>query len=514
MHSNEKTKILITDSLSQDGIDILEKEGFSVKMDPSLDGEALGEEIKGYDGLIIRSATNVTIDIIEKADKLKIIGRAGVGVDNVDVTAATRKGILVMNTPGGNTISACEHTWALILSVLRNVPPAHQALREGRWDKKKYKGTELFGKTLGVIGLGKIGAEVAKRAIGFGMEVIVYDPFTSEEKAREVKAEIVSFDDLLKTADIITIHVPKNDKTKNMINAETLAKMKKSAFLINCARGGIVDEEALAEAINNGTIKGAGVDVYETEPTTESPIFKANGIIHTPHLGAATVEAQERVAIEICKQVIGYLKDEKIINAVNIVSMDIDPAIEELAQKLGIFCGKLSENLTEKVIISYKDTIENEEALTRTVLKGYLSQFNEGVNFVNVFVLAAEKGIELIRQRRAGKDLIGEIEMTLGKDLVVSGSIIGGSARLTGINGYILDIPLSGNMLIIKNHDRPGVIGHIGTILGENEVNIGYMEVGRKSAGGPAFTVIGVDGEVTSQVIDSLKSREDIEYVN
>jgi D-3-phosphoglycerate dehydrogenase len=509
-------KVLITDSLSNEGVELLKNAGFEVKMDSSLDGESLKKEIPGYDGLIIRSGTTVTSDIIEASDKLKVIGRAGVGVDNVDVAAATRKGIIVMNTPGGNTISACEHTWALILSLLRNVPPAHQSLREGKWDKKSNKGTEIYGKTLGVVGLGKIGFEVARRAVGFGMDIIVYDPFTTEEAAKEVKARLVELDELLEKSDIITIHVPKNEKTKNLINSESIAKMKDGAFIVNCARGGIVNEADLAEAVKNGKIKGAAVDVYDVEPTTESPLFGVNGVIHTPHLGASTDEAQERVAIEIVKQAIGYLNDKKIVNAVNIFGAEVDPNVEALAHKLGALCGQLSGHLTERVLISYKEQVigQQEETVVRSVLNGYLSQFIEGINFVNSLMVADERGIKVVRQRGSHKDLPGDVSVKLGDELEVSGMIIGDNQRLTGINDYILDIPLAGNLLIIKNNDIPGVIGYIGTILGEYNVNIGSMEVGRNTAGGQAVTVIGVDQELSQPVMEKLKLQESITDVN
>ncbi len=506
-------KVLITDSLSTEGIRSLEDAGFYVKMDASLDGEALKKEIVNYDGLIIRSGTNVTKDIIENAENLKLIGRAGVGVDNVDVEAATRKGIVVMNTPSGNTISACEHTWALILSTLRNIPQSHQALVEGRWDKKKYKGAEIYGKTLGIIGLGKIGIEVAKRAIGFGMKIIVYDPYTSQDIAKEAKAKLVELNELLEISDVITIHAPLNEKTKNLIDSSALSKMKKEAILINCARGGIVNEAALSEAVKNRQIRGAAVDVYETEPTTDSPVFLVDGIIHTPHLGASTTEAVERVSIEIVKQAIDYLKDGKIINAVNICGMELELPLEKLASKLGMLLGQLSKHLTGRILISYKEE-KSEDAIVRTILNGYLSQFNEGINFINAILVAEEKGIEIVKQKVTHEGLPWDINITLGDDLNISGSVIGDITRLTGINGYILDIPLSGNLLIIKNFDIPGVIGHIGTILGEYGINIGSMEVGRKSAGGQAVTVIGVDQEISQDIIEKLKSLETIEGVN
>ncbi|MBN2406840.1 MAG: phosphoglycerate dehydrogenase [Elusimicrobia bacterium] len=516
MSSENKIKVLISDTISKEGIDMLTNEGFEVKMDASLDGDALKSVISQYDALIIRSGTTVTADIISAADKLKVIGRAGVGVDNVDAKAATRKGIIVMNTPGGNTISACEHTWALILSLLRNIPGAHQALREGKWDKKKYSGTEIYGKTLGVIGLGKIGAEVAKRAGGFGVRVIAYDPFASKEKAAEIGAELVELDYIISQSDIITIHVPRNDKTKNMINKDALSRMKKEAILINCARGGIVDEKALAEAVSKGVIKGAALDVYEKEPTTDSPVFSVDRIIHTPHLGASTAEAQERVAVEIVKQVVGFFKTGKIVNAVNISSGETDPLMGELAFKLGKLCGQMSGHLTERIVISYKEKVKSgqEDSITRAVLNGYLSQFNEGINYINAVLIAEEKGIDVVTQKETKKETPGSLSIKLDGEIEVSGGVIGGVPRITQINGYNLDIPLGRNLLIIKNSDKPGVIGHIGTVLGEFGVNIGSMEVGRKSAGGQAVTVINVDQDISRELIDRLKSKDSIQSVN
>jgi D-3-phosphoglycerate dehydrogenase len=348
------------------------------------------------------------------------------------------------------------------------------------------------------------------------MQILVYDPFTTEEAVKEIKAKLVDLDELLKESDIITIHAPKNEKTLNLINEEAFKKMKKDAFLINCARGGIVNEKDLAMAVKEGTIRGAAVDVYGKEPTTDSPVFDVDGIIHTPHLGASTSEAQERVAIEIVKQLIEYLKNGKIINAVNISGAEIDLSLEELARKLGVVCGQLSKNLTDMVLIRYKESSigQQEDAVVRAILNGYLSQFNEGINFINSILVANEKGIEIARQKESHRESPGDISIKLGDELEVSGGVIGGFPRLTGINGYILDIPLTGNLLIISNIDRPGAIGRIGTVLGECGVNIANMEVGRKTAGGQAVTVLGVDQEVSQDVIEKLKSQDSIEDVS
>ncbi|MDA3792784.1 MAG: hydroxyacid dehydrogenase [Elusimicrobia bacterium] len=313
----QSAKILITDKLAPEGVKILKDAGFKVTEDASLNGEKLKEEISGYDGLIIRSGTQVTKDIIDAADNLKIIGRAGTGVDNIDIAAATKRGILVENVPAGNIVSVSEHTIALILGLLRNLPQAHQSLKEGRWDKKKYKGAELYGKNLGVIGMGKIGTEVVKRAKAFDLKISIYDPFVSEETAAEMGVKLVSLDELLKTSDVITVHAPVTEKTKGLISVQNIAKMKDGVYFINCARGAIVDEKALAEAVKNSKIAGAAVDVYENEPSVDSPLVGVDGIIHTPHLGASTIEAQTRVAVCIADQVREYLKNDKIIDAVN-----------------------------------------------------------------------------------------------------------------------------------------------------------------------------------------------------
>ncbi|MFC2048647.1 phosphoglycerate dehydrogenase [Elusimicrobiota bacterium] len=515
MSSETKIKVLITDSFSSEGIALLKKEGYKVDLDPSLDGNELKKEIAGYHALIIRSGTTVTSDIIERANSLRIIGRAGVGVDNIDVEAATRKGIIVMNTPGGDTISACEHTWALILSLVRNIPRAHQSLKEGKWDKKSNKGTELYGKTLGIIGLGKIGSEVARRAKGFGMKIKVFDPYVSETLIEELEAVATEFDEIIETSDIITVHVPKNEKTINMLNAIVLNKMKKSAYLINCARGGIVNEEDLADAVGREIIKGAAVDVYSIEPTTESPVFNSDGIIHTPHLGASTEEAQERVAVEIVRQVAAYFKNSSIVNAVNIYGPKADAPLFELAYKLGSVCGQLSKKLCKKIILSTDERIkkEHENSLVRALLNGYLSCFNDGINFVNALLIAKEKNIEVVKQQTNTEGFHELLSVNIDNKVSVKGGIPGEVSRIYEINNFEIDIPLKGKILMIRNNDVPGVIGFVGTLLGEYGINIGFMEVGRKTEGGTALTLIGIDQSVSSELLKKLSNEKRIESV-
>ncbi|MGM0441729.1 MAG: phosphoglycerate dehydrogenase [Elusimicrobiota bacterium] len=519
---SSKIKILITDAIHRSGTDKLKEAGFQIKEDYSLNGKQLKEEIsgagsgKGYDGLIVRSGTEVTEDIIKAGGDLKVIGRAGKGVDNIDLEAATRSGVLVMNVPAGNTLSACEHTWALILSLVRNVPFAHQALSDGRWEKKKYKGSELYGKTLGIIGFGKIGLSVATRAKSFNLDIVVYDPYLSEEKASQYGVEKVDFEELLSRSDIVTIHVPGNKKTEDMIDSDALNKMKNDAFFINCARGSVVNEQDLAEAVKKGEIRGAAVDVYKEEPVIDSPLISTPGIVHTPHLGAATLEAQKRVAVQMATQVIDYFKRDKIKNAVNTVSMDIEESLKKLAQNLGSLCGSLAENLTDKVLISYisKQGRAGVEVIKQAAMTGYLSQFNEGINYINSKFIAREKGVEIVTQTSSKNSPFDEVIIELNNGLKVSGKIIGDTPRLTGINKFIIDIPLSGRMLILENKDKPGVIGKLGTLLGEKGINIGNMEVGRKDGEDTSITIVGVDQKIPAQVLQEISNIKDIIKVN
>ncbi|NLB34743.1 MAG: phosphoglycerate dehydrogenase [Elusimicrobia bacterium] len=495
-------------------MEMLKKRNYEVDCLPGLPHEELIQIIGNYDALIIRSGTKVSSSVIKHGYRLKVIGRAGVGVDNVDISAATRAGIVVMNVPKGNTISACEHTWALMLSLARNIPKAHQALRDGKWDKKSNKGMEIFGKTLGLYGLGKIGSEVARRGLAFGMRVIAYDPFASEEQASKLKVKLVEFEDLLANSDIISIHSPLNEKTKNVFNSDTFSKMKKSALLVNCARGGIVHAEDLTLALSEGTIRGAAVDVYMEEPVTDSPLFKADHIVHTPHLGASTLEAEERVSLEISEQVADYLETGKIINAVNAVSEEIPESLEKLARGLGYLAGALSEGLTKNLIISYKEQIGcTGEVLMRIILTGYLSTFIEGVNSVNARILAEDRGVKLIVQSVSSSEERWDLKITLDNEQTVEGSSAGGISRLTGVNKFTFDIPLRGNLLLIRNTDRPGIIGRIGSLLGNEGINIASMEVGRKDEGGEALMAIETDEQVAPELIAGLTKLDGVNYV-
>ncbi len=509
----QSAKVLITDKLAPEGVKILKEAGFEVTEDNSLNGNSLKEKIAGYDALIVRSGTQATGDIIQETSNLKIIGRAGTGVDNIDITAATKKGIIVCNVPAGNTISACEHTLGLILSLARNIPQSHNSLKEGRWERKKYKGKELYGKTLGVVGMGKIGTEVVLRALAFKMDVIVSDPYITDERAEEIGVKKVSFEKLLKVTDIITVHVPVNDKTRGLFNKETISKMKKDSYLINCARGAIIDEEALAAAVKNGDIAGAAVDVFTKKPATDSNLINVEGIIHTPHLGASTAEAQKRVAIATAEQVKDYILDKKIVNAVNMIGGKIDKELKELGFRIGFLAASVAKNLTDEVIISYIEEIKDkEESLTRAVFEGFLSQFTEGVNFINAGIIAREKGIEYTVKFKSSVSVPGDIIINTG-GTQIRGSIIGGKPRITGYNGYIVDVPLAGNLIIIDNDDVPGVIGKIGTVIGRNKLNIGSMEVGRDKELCSAVTIIEIDGAIPDSIRGQLLKEKAVKGV-
>ncbi|MEN2985300.1 MAG: phosphoglycerate dehydrogenase [Thermodesulfovibrionaceae bacterium] len=517
-------KILVSDSISQKGIEILKKAGFEVDIKIGLKPEELKEIIGEYDALIIRSATKVTADIIEKAKKLKVIGRAGTGVDNVDNIAATKKGIVVMNTPGGNTITTAEHTIALMFSLARRIPQASVSLKEGKWERKKFIGVELYNKTLGIIGLGRIGTEVAKRAQSIGMNVLAYDPFLSDERAEELGVVKTDFERVLRESDFITIHTPLTSETKNMINKETISKMKDGVYIINCARGGIVNEKDLYEAIESGKVAGAAVDVFEKEPPDPSnPLILSEKVICTPHLGASTLEAQENVAVAIAEQVVDYLINGTIRNAVNFPSIPFDqvPLIRPylvLLERMGSFASQIFGKSIRQIQIEYLGEVStlNTQALTAAAVKGVLDPIlDKSVNYVNAPIMTKERGIEV--KEIKGKDA-GDYQslvkiMLLSKDdkISISGTLLSKrDPRIVQIDDIPLEIIPEGNMIFMKNWDRPGVIGNIGTLLGQNNINIGHMHFGRKEAGGIAFSVISVDTPLTEEIVEKIKKLPNV----
>ncbi|MCX7724354.1 MAG: phosphoglycerate dehydrogenase [Thermodesulfovibrio sp.] len=517
-------KVLVSDSISPKGIEILKKAGFEVDVKTGLKPEELKAIIGEYDALIIRSATKVTAEIIEAAHKLKVIGRAGTGVDNVDKIAATKKGIVVMNTPGGNTITTAEHTIGMLFALARKIPQATASMKAGKWEKKKFMGVELYNKTIGIIGLGRIGSEVAKRTQCMGMNVLAYDPFLSDEKAEELGITKTDLERIFAEADFITIHTPLTSETKYLINKDTIKRMKDGVYIINCARGGIVNEKDLYEAIISGKVAGAALDVFEKEPPEEgNPLIADERVICTPHLGASTLEAQENVAVAIAEQVVDYLLNGTIRNAVNFPSIPLDqaPLIRPylvLLERMGSFASQIFSKSIKQVQIEFLGEISNlnTQALNAAALKGILDPIlGEPLNYVNAPFIAKERGIEVreIKVKEAG-DYQSLVRITLvSKDdkAVVAGTLLSKKdPRIVQINDISMEIIPEGNMIFLRNYDRPGVIGNIGTLLGQNNINIGHMHFGRKEVGGIAFSVISVDTALTDEIIEKIRQLPNV----
>ncbi len=512
-------KILVLDNLSEDGVRIFEQaDGYEVDVKPPQKPDELAAIIAPYDGLVVRSGTKVTAEALDKADNLKVIGRAGVGTDNIDKEAATRKGIVVMNVPGGNTVSTCEHTFALLFSLLRRVPEGHTSMMEGRWDRKKLKGVEARGKTLGIVGLGRIGGEVAKRAQAFELKVIVFDPILSKNKAEALGVELVELDEVLERSDFITIHAPKTDKTANMINAEAFKKMKPTARIINAARGGIVNEQDLAEALRNGDIAGAALDVYTAEPFDDNPFIGLTNIVTTPHLAASTDEAQQIVALDIAAQMIEYLDTGAIVNAVNVPSLDSETReklkpLLFLADRLGRFQSHFAEGHPKRVEIEYAGDIGVTDTfpITATAVKGILEPLVETVNLVSAFSLLEDRGIECSETRTSEpSDYAFSISLKITTDAgehVVSGTLFGPNKdpRLCVIGHTRVDVRPEGCILVCMNEDVPLVIGRVATIIGEAGINIADMTLGRDAQGGRASTVLNLDQPLTPEMLDEIR---------
>lgn len=518
-------KVLISDSLAKEAVEILEKEKeFKVDVNTKLTPEELKKVIKDYDALVVRSSTKVTKDIIAAADKLKIVGRAGVGLDNVDVEAASKKGVIVVNTPGGNTMSTAEQTFSLMLSLSRNIAQADQSMKRGEWERKKFMGVELYGKTLGIVGLGRIGAEVAKRALSFEMKVLAFDPYLSAEKAKALGIEPVELKTLLKESDYITVHTPLTEDTKHIISDKEFAIMKKGVRVINCARGGIIDEAALIKAIEAGKVAGAALDVYEEEPPAkDSKLLKLDKVVLTPHLGASTEEAQVNVAIDVANTVRDALLNKGVRNAVNFPSLDpevykvLDPYLK-LAEKIGSMQAQLVEGHIKKVTIKYVgDILKYDLApFTVSIMKGMLTPIlQETVNFVNALVIGKERGITIAETRTAEvQDFASLIYVEVETDKVKNG--ITGTLftkvdpRIVKINEFYVDAVPEGYMLVIKNKDVPGIIGQVGTILGKNSINIAGMSFGRDAKGGTAISVLNIDSDVSKKVLEEVRSAKNV----
>ena len=489
--------------------------------------------VRDADALVVRSATDVNAKLIDAAQKLRVIGRAGVGVDNVDADAATRKGIVVMNTPGANAIAVAEHTLGLMISLARFIPKADQTTRAGKWEKKSLQGTELKGKTLGIIGLGRVGVEVARRAKAFGMKVLAYDPFVSQQLARDLEIELPDLDPLYADSDYISLHVGLTPQTAGMINAASIAKMKKGVRLVNCARGELIDDAALLEALNSGQVAGAALDVFAQEPPKESPLLAAPNVIATPHIAGSTNEAQELVGVQIALQVKEYLKRGVIQNAVNVPSLsdqeyrEMQPYID-LAERLGLFLGQLSAGNVESITVSYHGKVaESKTALLRnSAIKGALKQSIDSVNLVNAVSVAAERGIQVQEQKKpedanAGSVISLSVRTHQGEHRARAAVLHGRYPRLLDLDGFHLEAPLEGHLTVFRNRDVPGVIGQVGTVLGKNEINIANFALGRSEASAStaaasassgtgaaraeAMAVVQTDQPVTQNALEDLK---------
>ncbi|MBU1125269.1 MAG: phosphoglycerate dehydrogenase [Candidatus Omnitrophica bacterium] len=518
-------KILVSDPLSEEGIKILtEVKEFQVDVKTDLTPDTLKEVIKEYDALVVRSATKVNKDIITAAGKLKVIGRAGVGLDNVDLEAATQKGIIVMNTPAGNTISTAEHTVSMILSLSRNIPQANMSMKQGEWKRSKFMGVELYNKVLGIVGFGRIGSEVAKRALSFGMKVLAFDPFLSVAVAQGMGVEVVEFKDILERSDYITVHTPLTEETKHLISTEAFAKMKKGVRIINCARGGIIDEKALAEAVKEGKVIGAAIDVFEQEPVAaDNELLKLPNVIVTPHLGASTEEAQVNVAIEVAEIVRDALLGRGIRNAANYPCLEaevckiIEPYIT-LAERLGLFGSQLVEGRLQELHITYSgDIIQHDiTPVTLALVKGLLTPIlQETVNFINAVALAKERGIAISEVKSSKEhEFTTLIQLEIRTDKVtkrIYGTLSANKQpRIVKIDDYYLELSPMGEMIFIQNWDKPGVIGNLGTLMGKENINIAAMTFGRDAPGGKAISVLNVDSAVSAQVQEKIRKVENI----
>ena len=515
-------KVLAADGISPKGIELLQKE-FDVDVRDKLPAEELLEIIPEYDALMVRSASKVTAEVIARAKNLKIIGRAGVGVDNIDIPAATARGILVINSPGGNTIAATEHTMAMMLAMSRDIPIANETMQKGEWNRKKYVGVELRGKTLGVIGMGRIGSGVAKRAMAFEMNVIAYDPYINEERAKALGVTVGTFEDVITKSDFITVHMPLTPDTKGMIGMEQMKRMKKGVRLVNCARGGIIDENDLAEAVRSGIVAGAAIDVYTSEPVTKDhPLVGVPGIVLTPHLGASTVEAQIGVSLDVSRGIIAALHGKPVATAVNMapVSPQVMKVIAPyltLAERLGGTVTALADGPVERVEVTYNGEITevNTGMLTTAVVKGMLNPIMESeVNYVNAPGLAKERGIKVteVREKEA-EDFANLITVTAffgGKELSVQGTLFGTEGRIVRINKFRVDVDPHARILVCPHINRPGVIGTVGTLLGSQSINISGMQVGKTEEEGTNLMVLTVDDDIPVSVLEQVKAIEGI----
>ncbi len=520
-------KVLITNPIAQEGVQIFKDAGLEVEEKLGLSPEELNEAIKGVDALVIRSSTKVTPELLEHADKLKVVGRAGTGLDNVDIPACNKKGVVVMNTPGGNTNSAAEHTIAMMLALSRHIPQATASMKAGKWEKKKFMGQEVAGKTLGIIGSGRIGGIVAQLAKGLKMKVVAYDPYMNPEMADKLGIELVELDELLKRSDYVSVHTPLTDETKGMLNKDLFDKMKDGAMVLNCARGGIVNEKDLYDALTSGKLAGAALDVFEVEPTTlENPLLHLDNFICTPHLGASTREAQENVAVAVARQIVDYLLKGEVRNAVNVPSVSgevlkvLGPVID-LGDKMGAFIAQVIDGALKSVEISYQGDLADIDTapVTVTILKSLLAPvLREDVNFVNAPIVAKERGIKVVESKSDTcenfNNLLRIKVTTSSGQEVIEGTIFGKtSPRFVRINDFTLEAVPEGHMLLIYNEDRPGVIGRIGLTLGDAGINIARMQVGQDPGHNRNVILLTTDEKASEEVLDKLSKQDGVSKV-
>ena len=515
-------RVLISDKLAPEAVEIFKERGVDVDFCPGLSAEELLEIIGDYDGLAIRSATKVTSEVLAKGRKLRAIGRAGIGVDNVDVPAATKAGVIVMNTPFGNSVTTAEHAITMMLSLTRQIPQAHMSTIAGKWEKSKFLGTEISGKRLGLIGCGNIGAIVADRAQGLKMRVLGYDPFLTPERAKNLGIEKVELDELLGKADFITLHTPLTDATRNIISADALQKTKKGVRIINCARGGLIDEVALCAALHSGHVAGAALDVFAEEPARENILFEAPNLIATPHLGASTQEAQEKVALQVAEQLSDYLINGAVTNALNMASVTAEEApilqpYMSLAKLLGSFLGQIETPDIQSVKLEFdgKAASLNEAPVLASMLAGLLGPKMDSVNMVNAASIASSNGVDVATVRHDRRcDYESLLRVTIGYEggtRTIAGTLIGGNKpRLVEVQDIAVEAEFPQNLLYLRNYDKPGFIGALGTVFGDVGVNIATFHLGRKEEGGEAIALIEIDGKIDDDAMEKVRELEQV----
>ncbi|HUF53081.1 MAG TPA: phosphoglycerate dehydrogenase [Dehalococcoidia bacterium] len=516
-------KILVCDPIAEDGIAILKNSGVDVDVKIGMSSDELKKVVNGYDALVVRSETKITREILEATSHLQVVGRAGVGVDNIDLEAATERGVVVVNAPTGNTTSAAEHAIALMFSLSRHIPEAHASLKSGKWERKNFMGLEVRGKTLGVVGLGQVGSEVARRGRGLEMRVIAYDPFVSEDRARALGVDLATMDEVLAESDFLTVHTTLSEGTKHLIGEPELRKMKPTARVINTARGGIIDEGALVKVLKEGVIAGAAIDVFEQEPITEHPLFEIDGVVVTPHLGASTAEAQERVAVDVAEQIVDVLNGEPARWAVNAPMIDpetymyLAPYVP-VAQKAASLAVQLMEGQLSEVEVDYAGDIAQHDLtpLKAAVIAGLIDKVTEEhINVVNADLIAERRGLRVTQVTSPSHEIYNNvITVTLGRgedEARVSATFAHDGAHIVEIDGYWVDVPSSeGFVLLCENMDRPGMVGAVGTLMGELGVNISYMNVGRHEKSGVALMVLALDDPLDAAQLESVKSVDGI----